>query len=371
MTVATLAGLTVTRALVQLPAWGVWWADVELDREAELSGPVVLELADLTLAGTVVAGGNAIGKSKWRIAGGAGAWGRELPAKGYSDDAGVKPRTVLLDAAQAAGETLDTATLPAAAVRLGARFAREGTAPASWALNVLAPETWYVGEDGVTRLGKRPLRAVTSAYQAEPIDRASGVLRVAAESIAELVPGAQLEGLTAVDVQHELAPTGLRTTIWGDTAASTTRRLAAYRAIFDSLYPRLRYLGVYEYRVVSLSDEKLNLQIVKSSARLPDLRRVPIRPGVAGTRLRPAMGSRVLVGFVDADPSRPVVLGFEEYGSETFEHQELYLSDADDVAVADPTGRILRWGDVVNFPGSPGPAPLMPAVPVSVSRVRA
>ena len=45
---------------------------------------------------------------------------------------------------------------------------------------------------------------------------------------------------------------------------------------------------------------------------MPDLQRVPVRPGVAGCVATVALGSRVLVGFVDSDASRPYVASFDD-----------------------------------------------------------
>jgi hypothetical protein len=54
------------------------------------------------------------------------------------------------------------------------------------------------------------------------------------------------------------------------------------------------------------------LQPVRTSLGLPSLRRVPVRHGIPGVWATHILGSRVLVAFVDADPARPVVVGFED-----------------------------------------------------------
>jgi hypothetical protein len=43
-----------------------------------------------------------------------------------------------------------------------------------------------------------------------------------------------------------------------------------------------------------------------------------VRPGVSGCRSDVALGSRVLVVFVDSDPARPQVIGFEDADGEGF-----------------------------------------------------
>ena len=72
------------------------------------------------------------------------------------------------------------------------------------------------------------------------------------------------------------------------------------------------FRGVFEYRVVTQSGERLNLQPVRVSLGMPDLQRVYVRPGVPGVKAMHTLGSRVLVGFVDQDEGNPAVLAFED-----------------------------------------------------------
>jgi hypothetical protein len=339
MSTATLAGLRVTHAHVHLPAFGVWWAVASLDEEATLTGRVSLKIADLTLSGSIMSGGpGPKGRSSFRIAGAAGAWGRDVPAVSYANDAGVKAATVLADAATACGETIDPATLPAA--RLGPAFAREA-GPAARVLELVVPANWYVGEDGVTRIGRRRAAALTTPADIGSVDRARGVVELAAASIATVVPGVVVEGVEAVDVLHELEPGALRTTLWGSGIAGTSRRLVALRRIFEQLDPRAKYRGVFEYRVVTQSGERVSLQPIRVSVGMPDLQRVPVRPGLAGTRADLALGSRVLVGFVDADPARPVVVGFEDAEGAGFVPSEISIGAVSGAPLA------ARQGDTV------------------------
>jgi hypothetical protein len=308
---ATLAGHRVTHARVNLPAWGIPWADASIDEEIELSGVVSLVVADLTLTATVMSGGpGPKGRSSFRLAAGAGKWGKTIPPKSYANDFGIKASTVLADAATACGETLDAATLPA--TRLGPAWARE-SGPAAKALEQLSPAAWYVGEDGITRIGRRPATALATPATVGSVDKSRAVIELAAESIAAIVPGITVEGIEAVDVLHEVTPAGgLRSTLWGAGISSTSRRLAAWRRIADQLDPSRRFRGVFEYRIVTQDTERANLQPIRVSVGMPDLQRVYIRPGVPGTRADHTLGSRVLVGFIDGDPSRPAVLGFED-----------------------------------------------------------
>lgn len=380
---STLNGNRITRARASIPSWGCPWYEIDLDGEIALSGAVTLQLEDLTLLGTIVSGGSDKGRSSYRVVGGAAGWGKEIAALSYSNDAGVKLSKVLGDAANAAGETLDASTIPASTV--GPSYIRDA-GPAGRVLEQLASEAWYIDEAGVTKLGRRPAVAFAGKAALGPIDRARGTVTLASESLASLLPGVTIEGLEAVDILHEVsAEGGARTVLWGKGAALVSRRLAAFRRLFEALDPGRRFAGVFEYRVVSQSGERLDLQAVRVSSGMPDLRRAVVRPGVAGCRADVAMGSRVLVAFIDSDPARPIVVGFEDAEGSGFLSTTLSLDATDTVAVgpsadmvelgsgseigvSSPTGRVLRWGDPIFPPTvaqctSGAPFPLMPAVP--------
>ena len=342
---ATLSGNRVTRANLHLPALGVWWLDVELDAEVTLEGGVSAVLADLELEGTVASGGPFRGSSRYRVVGGKGGWGSDIKALDYANDLGVKRRTVIGDAAMAAGEQLELDTVPSDTV--GPKWTRPA-GPASRVLHLLAPEGWFVGEDGITRIGRRPA-VQRSAGTILNHDVERGVLELASDEIAELVPGAIVEGVEAVDVLHELTPQALRTTLWGAEFGGTSRRLAAWKRLIDALLPDYKFRGVTEYRVVKQTGERFDLQPVRSGLGMPDLSRVRARPGIPGARGTVAPGGTCLVAFVNSDPGRAVIISFEDAESSGFAPSRLDLVGVDDDAgdVGDESGRALRYGDHV------------------------
>ena len=311
---ATLSGRRVTSARVSIPAWGRWYADASLDGEVSLAGKVDLVVADLTLRGTVLAGGPAKGRSDYRICGGAGGWGKTLPRRSYASDSGVRLANVLGDAAELVGETLAPI---ARTLTVGPAWTRpEG--PAARLLELLAAGAWYVDEAGVTRLGKRAASKLGAGVTHGPVDRARGTVTLAAESIKGILPGVVVDELEAVDVEHSIsAKDGLRSKIWGARGGRSSRHLEALRAVLDQLDPDRTFRGVFEYRVVGGTD-RLELQSIRRSSGMPDLQRVVVRPGVAGAKSTILPGARVLVAFVDADPARPVVVGFEDAEGEGF-----------------------------------------------------
>lgn len=367
---ATLEGVPVTRCRVQVPAWGLWWADVELAEPEALAGAVTLAIADVELEGAIVSGGPADGRAGYRLVAGAGGWGRELPARGYADDAGVKIASVVRDAAAAAGEAVEGAPT----TRTGPHYVR-AAGPASAVLNALAPRAWYAGLDGVVRFGARP--AAVYAGSAVLVDRspAAGCYVFAADELAGLEPGAQADAdaLPAVDAEYELE--GARLTARLYTGPRTSVIPDALALLLEALDPRRRYRGTYEFRVVTQTGNRLNLQPVRASSGLSDLLRVPVRLA-PGLRAEHALGSLVLVTFVDADPSRPVVIAGDDADAPGWAPTGLVVGGTGDrVALASEVdARLAEIKSVFNAhthlsaaPGSPTGAPVpTPPAPVAL-----
>jgi len=339
---ATLNSILATSARVYLPAWGVWYAEVDLDGEHTLAGAVTLVVADLTLVGTVLSGGPENGRSHYRVVAGKGGWGKTIPAKSYANDAGVKASTVLLDAADACGEILLASTLPT--TRPGPAWVRpEGRARAT--LDHIAPRGWYVGEDGVTRIGARAAGTLPAGVTHGPVDLARGCVELASESIAAILPGIAVDGLTAVDVLHEVSSDGLRSTVHGARGGSS-RALDAFRAIFEGLAPDRPFRGQSEYRVTSRSGDRVGLEPVRVSTGMPDLSRVVARPGLPGCKGGAAVGSRVLVAFADSSPARPYVCGYEDADGSGFVPTTLVLDASSSIKLGDgATKGVARDGD--------------------------
>lgn len=301
MSLASLNGHTATRARVHVPDWGLWWADVDLAEEEALTGAVTLVLADKTLSGTIVSGGALHGRASYRIVGGRGGWGATLPRKAYANDLGVKVANVIGDAASACGESIESPP----STKLGPHFVR-AELPASFVLNQIVPRAWRVDFDGVTRFGARETVTYTGEGVRSNVDLNAGLYELAIEEIDTLLPGVTIDGSApATDVEYALDGNKLTARVM--VSVRKSRRLEAYRQIFDALYPHLRYLGTWEYRVVSQTGERLNLQPVRTATGMPDLANVPVRPGTAGDRATVLPGELVLVCFADGDPSRPQV----------------------------------------------------------------
>ncbi len=308
MSAVELNGNAVSALTLSVPGIGLWYASVDMADAVPLAGSVTLRVLDVSYEGFVISGGVVDGRAQYRIVAGAGGWGRELPPKAYANDAGVTAARVLTDAAAEAGEALVAAP---PTTRLGVHFNRPRL-PASFVLNLLAPRSWWAGRTGVIAFGPRPELPAPALDTVARNPAALLVELAAVDTLAGVVPGCSTEYGPCSDLEVELDSSGIRARLYASAAQS--RRVQAYVRLLDASDPGRRFRGVFEYRIVSQTAERLNLQPVRSRSDMPDLARVPVRAGVPGVRAEHSPGSQVLVAFLDADPSRPAVVGFDDPG---------------------------------------------------------
>ena len=152
--------------------------------------------------------------------------------------------------------------------------------------------------------------------------------------------------MPVVDVQHELTPSGLRSTVWGPTANTADRALDALRAVMEQLDPFRKFRGVTEYLVVTQEGDLLNLQPVLASSGMPEVSRVSVRPGVSGAKSMVMLGSNVLVGFVNSDPGRPYVASFEGGDGAGFVPLMTEINASTVVKLADGVRPMAATGDL-------------------------
>jgi hypothetical protein len=84
------------------------------------------------------------------------------------------------------------------------------------------------------------------------------------------------------------------------------RILAAFRSFVQVELARLRWLGSYEYSVVSAGPGTVDVRPVDPSTGLPAMTRVPLRSGLLGQTVQATPGSLAIIRFVNGSPSRPV-----------------------------------------------------------------
>lgn len=303
---ATLNGNACTSAHLTIPGAGLWYAECDLSEAVELSGAIILRLLDTEWHGTIIAGASVDGRARYRIVAGAGRWGAELPPRAYANDAGLQVSRLIADAAGEAGEP---APVGAPTDRKGPHYDRP-RGPASFTLSALAPRAWYARPDGVVAFGTRPALPASGLAVTDRNPAARAVTYAAVDSFAGLLPGLPTEFGTAADVELSVGAEGARARCYASLEGGNARA-QLWALMLDAIDPGRAFRGVFEYRIVTQSGERLNLQPVRSRSAMPDLARVPVRAGVPGVRATHKPGAQVLVAFLDGDPTRPAVVGFD------------------------------------------------------------
>jgi hypothetical protein len=159
-----LNGFDLSSARVSIPWSGVWFADISLtDGKALTIGDRAnLVLSDLTMVGTILSGGEYVGRSNYMIVGGYAGWSKVVLRRPYRSDDAVKLSEVIADLARESGEKL--ALEPGTDRKLGYAWTRLG-GTASSALRDLVGSSWWVAPDGITHVGMRPATTVPSSVK--------------------------------------------------------------------------------------------------------------------------------------------------------------------------------------------------------------
>jgi hypothetical protein len=386
---ATLGSQEVIAARVRVPWTGVWVADVDVAGTVVPSGQVTLQIGTTSFVGTVEPSrsGAFLSRTHVLVVGGKNKWSSSVRPRGYHNDAQVRRNQIAVDAARDAGEVL---VVDAALDRpLNVDFAREGApAPASRVLEQLFPDaSWWVGTDGITRLGTRSITDVSANVQALEADERKGtaVLTVDTDDVSKLLPGSsvtdaqRLPGGAFVvhDVELVVEAQKLRAFAWAGVGRDE-RLTAALRALARESDSRRTFQGIYRYRVFSMSSDRVQLQAVRTDLGLPDIMPISMSPGVAGAWSELAGGSIVFVAFADGgDPAAPIVIGFEPKGGPGFmpmqttldAQQKVAIGASCDVDIAQALARLLRDGEKIQItglvaPSSGGPVTCTPGATV-------
>lgn len=368
---ATLNGLPCRTARLEVPWTGTWLADLELHEPVDLpKGLAELKLGDTTFRGTCdpSRSGSWAGGMHVLMLGGAGAWGKTLGAKGYHNDGGVKRSLVALDAAKELGETLVVGSDVDGVA--GADFSRE-TAPGARLLEQLFPGVaWWVGADGVTRVGTRTTRDVSLAVQLLSVDPTAKSAEIALEEgdVSALLPGCSVldaERLGATPfVIHDVTITVNASKVRALARGGSSRDAAllrVLRALGREEDSRRTFFGIYRYRVFQMSSGRVQLQAFNPLAGLPDQIPLDMWPGLAGAKAELTPGAVVLVQFLEGDPGLPVVTHFSRSSDAGFAPAEIAIDATSKITIGASTQRldlagafaeVLRNGEAVRMQGS-------------------
>lgn len=184
MAFASFNGAAVNSAKLCVPYYGIWCADLAFPKPdaVDLSGPLVI--GDLSMQGTIVSGDSFAGSRKVQAIGGKAGWRKSIPSQNYSNPSGIKLSVVLGDAAANVGEQVRVSNDSV----IGVSYVRE-SAPASRFLRQLAGPLWYIDSDGITQVGDRPTKAITTAFSIIKADPSNNSFQIATENYKDWLPG--------------------------------------------------------------------------------------------------------------------------------------------------------------------------------------
>jgi hypothetical protein len=223
MSYATINGLNVIQARLQLPRTGNWVADVIVDTAtaAQLgpgtSASLSLGEDELTFAGTVLRGAPFVELVCLRLLGGSGGLGRDLTPRFYT---GSPVSKVLGDMLTDGGEDLSMSSDPAA-IGVNLPFwvtCRQAICSGLTNLATAAgSETvWRVLSDGSVFFGvdTYPLSALTEFDLIDYFPQEN--IQIIAAELPDVFPGESFNGKNVSTVEHYIDSKSNRATIWYD-----------------------------------------------------------------------------------------------------------------------------------------------------------
>jgi hypothetical protein len=326
--------LPVVAAKINVPATGVWIADLDVD--LDVTGIVPIGKAILTIGTTLLTGtidpratGKVGSKAHVQLIGGGGGWDSHVLALHLHNDVGVISSQVYAQTAAEVGEVV----VDSKPTRLGTDYART-SGPAS---RVLSGVDWFVDFTGVTIVGPR-LPVPFNPLNVDILDWDPGERKATLASTDLIVPGTVLLDVrfgtaTVRDIEHTFGPDGARATAYCATSdipplpgahietpgGRLARALGALAR--ESVAPE--YLKQHRYRVVIQGgDKRVTLQSVDLLSKVPAfLLDIEVWPGFAGASFLFVPGTEVMVSFNDGDPAQPVIVGFAKTSPPPLEAQ--------------------------------------------------
>lgn len=127
------------------------------------------------------------------------------------------------------------------------------------------------------------------------------------------------------------------------------------RTFIAHVMRRVIYLGIYEYVVKEQRGDRLDVDPIGDSPKLPDGPYLDKTHGVAGASEVCIPGSIVLVGFLGGSPGSPRIVGYLPSRATSI------TLDADAVQVGEaPRQRVAREGDAVRVDAAIVGSPAIP-----------
>jgi len=214
-----LSGTPVQYAKITFPYYGVFHADVTLVTQTEPTGTQTLTFLGMQMTCSVVRAISFVGSRGVRLVGGFGGWRTVVPAKQFSNAAGLKASTVVMLTAMEVGEK---ANIPASSDFIvgtnGVTYARSN-GKASLVLNdpAIFDTAWWMDITGTVQITPRPSTLITSDFVCQAVTGAAGIYTVATETPSDWLPGRKFQSSTVNGqinrVQHTVEGTKVRTEV--------------------------------------------------------------------------------------------------------------------------------------------------------------
>lgn len=164
-------------------------------------------------------------------------------------------------------------------------------------------------------------------------------------------------------------------------AAELDRAKEGLAVFVRRLFARVDYFALYPSKVVAQNADG-TLELRPDSDRLPGLSKVPVRLGVPGS-VKVSGGARVLLGFEEGDPGRPIATLWEtrtvieiRLGDGTMEPAALGTTLKNWIGTAAQPSTLLGWLATLVLPTAVGPAgppqappPILPTIESATVKV--
>jgi len=285
---------------------GAWIATVDVDAEEPVDDTVTLDVDGVTWSGTVVRGELDAGRYRTRIVGGAG--GLQTPVQPLWYDSGPSIGLLVGDILRVGGETLSpTAASDVTGHRLNAYHRARGTV--AEALSAVVSQfpgaTWRVLRDGTVWVGVDTFPELAHDedvdIETDPMP-ASGRFEFAPETPL-VYPGVTFAGRCVTEVTTYVEGTRLRQELLcvSDGVPNPTLEEQIARRVDRGL----DYTRMYTAKVLSQSGGQVNVMPDDPRIRGQGITRVPLRLGMPGVEVTFPPGAIVLIGWENADPSKP------------------------------------------------------------------
>ena len=326
----------VTKAKLYMPWVGCWVLEASFDGDPP-TGKVTVQWGKTAGTGTVLdsKSGVFVGQGVATIIGGIG-WQKTPPAA-WLIDTMARPAQVAIRLASSVDETL----LPGiGSIREGRAVFSQASQPASATLGeLLTPSAiWFVELNGTTRTALDRVGPTLDPNKVLHYDPASRTAVLAIEEPSEAPIGAVIpasgERFPEPQRIRELTMTadnkGVRAVVSFELPSSTAPRLAS---LIEKVVENAKARPHATFRAATVQSQdaalRVALRLEDRDKTVADPLPLAIWPGIPGASFELFAGTRMLLGFDRADPTKPFAALFSPKGEAGHVPQKIYLEASD------------------------------------------